>query len=382
MFSYKVIKMPHKLPTEGFDWVDDPQDMNASPEGWHEDRNNPKTTGNNADVSVEDHISMEKYWPSSDADMKFDSNWDSESEPKTPENTRASTTHLFYILNTMHDIFYNHGFTESAGNFQMLNFGKGGEEADSILATNLITTDENNAFFMSPPDGQRGILNLFIFDKSSPARDPSLESSIPIHELTHGLSGRLVGGAKNSHCVSAPEANGLGEGWSDIIAIMMGRTGNDTRDSDAVFGSWTSNEPNGIRSHPYSTNMQINPLTYSVFGSIDVEDGAYTIGTLWASILNEIYFNLVQKYGFSDNWHDAKQKSGNVMTLRLIISGLMLQPCNPTMLQARDAIIKADQVHFSNENSCELWRGFAKRGLGMDARKEGAVVIDGYKYKC
>ena len=43
------------------------------------------------------------------------------------------------------------------------------------------------------------------------------------------------------------------------------------------------------------------------------------------------------------------------------------QPCNPNFLQARDAIIDADKALTGGENACEIWKGFAKRGLGTEA---------------
>ena len=43
------------------------------------------------------------------------------------------------------------------------------------------------------------------------------------------------------------------------------------------------------------------------------------------------------------------------------------QPCNPSMVQARDAIIDADVALTGGKNACEIWQGFAKRGLGAGA---------------
>ncbi len=45
-------------------------------------------------------------------------------------------------------------------------------------------------------------------------------------------------------------------------------------------------------------------------------------------------------------------------------------PCRLSFFDARDAIIAADKTLTSAENYCELWIGFAERGLpvGPDAR--------------
>ena len=53
--------------------------------------------------------------------------------------------------------------------------------------------------------------------------------------------------------------------------------------------------------------------------------------------------------------------------MQLLIDGMKLQPCNPNFIQARDAIIKADQNNNGGKNKCLLFKGFAKRGLGVNA---------------
>ncbi|KAJ1329953.1 hypothetical protein BSLG_010692 [Batrachochytrium salamandrivorans] len=56
----------------------------------------------------------------------------------------------------------------------------------------------------------------------------------------------------------------------------------------------------------------------------------------------EVYWNLVAKRGFSANLHDASQSAGNVVAMKIILGGMMIQPCNLTFLSARNAIIAAD----------------------------------------
>jgi extracellular elastinolytic metalloproteinase len=64
----------------------------------------------------------------------------------------------------MHDLSYQYGFTEAAGNFQNVNFGKGGVEGDPVIATVQDPWGVNNAAFFSPPDGQSGELKMYLFD--------------------------------------------------------------------------------------------------------------------------------------------------------------------------------------------------------------------------
>jgi len=58
---------------------------------------------------------------------------------------------------------------------------------------------------------------------------------------------------------------------------------------------------------------------------------------------------------------------GNVAALKLVNEGLRLQPCSPSFVQARDAILAADQALFSGRYRCAIGRAFARRGLGLNA---------------
>ena len=49
------------------------------------------------------------------------------------------------------------------------------------------------------------------------------------------------------------------------------------------------------------------------------------------------------------------------------MDGLKFQPCGPGFVDGRDAILDADQALTGGANYCEIWRGFAKRGLGTGA---------------
>ena len=91
----------------------------------------------------------------------------------------------------------------------------------------------------------------------------------------------------------------------------------------------------------------------------------HLVGSIWAQALWEVYWNLVAKHGFDADLYQGT--GGNNLALQLVIDGLKLQPCNPGFVQGRDAILLADQVNNSGDNQCEIWAGFAKRGLGVGA---------------
>ncbi|KAH6600651.1 hypothetical protein BASA61_002246 [Batrachochytrium salamandrivorans] len=81
-------------------------------------------------------------------------------------------------------------------------------------------------------------------------------------------------------------------------------------------------------------------------------------------MLLEVYWNLVEEYGFSANLHDATQEEGNIIFLQLFVGTLMIQPCNPTFISAHDAMLAADDVYYGGIHKHLIRKGFAKRGLG------------------
>ena len=63
----------------------------------------------------------------------------------------AFVTNLFYWNNVMHDVAYNYGFNEAAGNFQVNNYGKGGLGSDDVRAEAQDGSGRNNANFGTEP---------------------------------------------------------------------------------------------------------------------------------------------------------------------------------------------------------------------------------------
>ena len=361
--SYKAVEFPKMIPTQGFTTAVNPADAVASPKGWNSDGKTSytDTQGNNVNV----YVNAGTYRATSTGDNVFDSTWNAAEAPDSFANKEASATHLFYLINKMHDITYQYGFTEAAGNFQQSNFGKGGAEGDRVNANDLSTAGTNNANFATPPDGQSGQMNMYLFTITTPKRDGSLDSVIPIHEFVHGVSNRLTGGARNGRCLSNGESGGMGEGWSDAIGVYIGMDETRTDKDPVAVGEYVLNTPGkGVRKYSYSTNMKVNPY---LFSGIKKSSEVHNVGEIWATMLFEVYWNLVNKLGFSKNWYDAKQTQGNIVAMQLVIGGMMLQPCNPNFTQARDAILNADVNYYGGANKCQIWAAFAKRGLGVDS---------------
>ena len=94
-------------------------------------------------------------------------------------------------------------------------------------------------------------------------------------------------------------------------------------------------------------------------------------------MLFEVFWNLVDDHGFASNLINSKQPHGNVITVQLLIDGLSLQSCQPDFILARDAFLLADDLRYSGQHKCSIWKAFAKRGLGHKASQNEAW-IDNY----
>jgi hypothetical protein len=300
--------------------------------------------------------------------------------------TNASVVNLFYLNNFMHDKLYELGFTEAAGNFQNNNFGRGGLGNDAVQADAQDGAGlndfyhRNNANFYPPPDGIPGRMQMYVWDGPIPNRDGSLDSEIVCHEYTHGLTDRLVGGGVG---ITALQTAGMAEGWSDFYPLcLFSKATDDPRANYPVGGyatyrysDMTENYYFGVRRYPYATDMTKNPLTFKdidptqadehfgipispLYEGMSYPEEVHFQGEVWCSMLWEVRVNLVDTYGW---------ETGNQMAMQLVTDGLKLSPPNPTFVEARDAILEADEILTGAANTTEIWMGFAKRGLGYSS---------------
>ncbi|CAJ0755637.1 8331_t:CDS:10, partial [Entrophospora sp. SA101] len=376
--TYNVFPLGLNDPSEGSrKLVTDPNDVISSPYGWHSQgprKNFTTTIGNN--VYAHENFNGEWDWednyrPDGGNDLLFDYPLNLSNTPKSYIDSAVSN--LFYLNNMIHDLFYRYGFNEVAGNFQENNYGKGGKDHDAVIANAQDGSGYNNANFATPPDGQHGKMRMYVWDVVDPLRDGDLEAGIVIHEYSHGISTRLTGGPANSGCLGWGEAGGMGEGWGDFFATILRMKEEYNRSVEFGMGEW-ANGGEGIRAYP---------VRYW---------GVHAKGAVWAGILYEVYWNLVDKLGFTSSWFPPTDeedyswydrsiidgfntnkipKHGNTLFLQLVVDGMKLQPCRPTFINARDAILQADEILTGGENKCEIWKGFAKRGLGVKAKLVG-----------
>ncbi|KAJ1536348.1 Fungalysin/Thermolysin Extracellular metalloproteinase 5 [Nowakowskiella sp. JEL0078] len=417
--SYNVYPLGVNDPLSGErQLVVDPEILIASPLGWHDQGRGRKfnvTAGNN--VYAQENTGNRYDWesnrrPSSET-LDFDFPVDLTLEPRTYE--AAAVTNLFYWCNSIHDLFYVYGFDESAGNFQVENFERGGRSSDPVVAHAQDGSGYNNANFATPPDGSSGRMRMYRWTQTSPMRDGDLEGGIIMHEYAHGITTRLTGGPADSSCLGWGESGGMGEGWGDFFATILRMTPDTTPEDTFGMGEY-SNGGSGIRRYKYSTSKEVNPSMYSYVQRPGYY-GVHAKGEVWAEILFNVYWKMVEKWGFNPDWSDTgyqgldpifpstpgeerkswmqnvknrklhrrvKEKKGvvkhvqggNIKFLQLVVDGLKLQPCRPSFVDARDAIILADEALFDGESKCLLWKAFAERGLGKDAESGG---LDGFK---
>ncbi|KAJ3216838.1 Fungalysin/Thermolysin Extracellular metalloproteinase 5 [Dinochytrium kinnereticum] len=218
----------------------------------------------------------------------------------------------FYLTNVFHDIMHFYGFTEEAGNFQEKNSGSGGEGGDPIVVFVQDSESTNNAYFAASVDGLPGIMVLYVFDITYPYRDSALDNTVVIHELTHGLSTRLTGGPSQL-CLNELESMGLAEGWSDIVALVFGAKSTDTQRDSRMIGTYVLGNAEGVREYPYTTDISVNPLMYGDVEYYMALEAAHSIGTIWATILHEVYWNFVYEHGFTSRiLEDSQSTKGNI----------------------------------------------------------------------
>jgi Zn-dependent metalloprotease len=257
-------------------------------------------------------------------------------DPRTQQ--AAVVTNLFYYCNIMHDFSYRLGFTETAGNFQVNNFGRGGTGNDSVRAEAQDGSGTNNANFATPPDGSRPRMQQFLFTAPTPDRDASVDADVVFHEYGHGISNRLIG--NGSTALSGTQSGAMGEGWSDYWAITI--------NGDGAVGEYVTNSPNGVRRAAYTVPAAAVHDSYA-----DVGVGGFDVhndGEVWAATL----------------W-DLRTQLGAATTDLIVLNGMKFTPTRPSFLNARDGILQADQNLNGGANRCAIWTVFARHGMGVSA---------------
>ncbi len=382
--SYKVYPMPIEAPiyapvlppTDGRTIVANPDDVTASPFGWH-DTNGVSgaefttTQGNNvhAYTDLDANNSPDAgSSPNGGGSLVFNFPLDLNQPPSAYRP--AAVTNLFYWNNVIHDVLYHHGFDETSGNFQVNNYGNGGLGNDDVRAEAQDGSGTNNANFFTPADGSRPRMQMFVGTSPNPDVDGDFDNGVIVHEFGHGISNRLTGGPSAASCLANSEQ--MGEGWGDIYAMMMTMKAGDSRNDSRGMGNYLFGygaNGGGIRLAPYSTNFGVNSYTY---GDTKPMRAVHQVGFVWATILWEVMWDMVDAYGFDPDLYNAAGTAGNQIVFRLVTEGMKYQPCSPGFVSGRDGILAAEQAIYGGTYASAVQAAFARRGLGYSA-SEGST---------
>ncbi len=273
-------------------------------------------------------------------------------DPADPESDEQNILNLFYVSCFLHDYFYLLGFREADGNFQHDNLGRGGLATDRVEARAHRGAVYGTANMYTPVEGSGPVMSMGLVTSTN--RHTALDATVVIHEFTHGVSNRLVGGAMNVQALDAPQSRGFGEGCSDYFACTITES--------TVVASWAVRRPGGLRGYAYDSNF---PDDFSDLGT-----GRYTqvhaIGEIWCAVALEM-----------------NRRIGSELGVQLVVDALKLAPANPSFLDVRDAILTAldhkraggqldDGRHASARQG--IWTAFARYGMGPRARSFGASL--------
>ena len=294
-------------------------------------------------------------------------------EPNEAQGDDQKVVNIFYFCNYMHDFFYLLGFNEQSGNFQKINFTGTGTGGDPVLARAHPGPVFGTANMITKADGIGGLMNMGLV--ASTNRHTAFDSDVVFHEFTHGVSNRLCGGQLDARALQDPQSRGMGEGWSDYFALTiqhcLALRKNPNAKEKVVTGDWVTKRANGIRLAPYDENY---PGTFGRLG-IEPYDEEHNIGEIWCATLMKMNRDFGTALG--------NRVKGHQLGWQIVVDGLKLTPANPSMLDARDGILRALQDHRTAEMLSDeefeqtnraAWRAFARFGMGPNASSIGGSL--------
>jgi extracellular elastinolytic metalloproteinase len=328
-------------------------------------------------------FTLHPFNSSSLCSVHFQCTWDPNVAFSWRRNRLEDATQAFYLASNFHDYLAKPpiSFTKAAGNFST-------DDSDQVLLNALDGANINgdglpdgnhidNANMSTPPDGISPTMQMYLWHIPGASDDPAtgdpfvptssaFDASVEYHEYTHGLSNRLVIDANGNSTLNDIQAGAMGEAWSDYYAmdylvtkgfvkdtaasgevlegkyLMANKAPFRTMAIDCAVGNNTANCRNpGVHNGGY---------TYGDFPAIGGGPEVHASGEVWAQTL----------------W-DIRKKFGHKVADALITRGMSLSADDPSMLDMRDAIIRADVVQFNRTHTNALWRIFANRGMGFFA---------------
>jgi extracellular elastinolytic metalloproteinase len=323
--------------------------------------NNASTYANYSNFLAPADTALRPVSPTSQFNYPYDMNWQKTNGAAVPPSyaldLNPAATNLFWTHNTIHDEYYDLGFTETAGNFQ----ADGGDPVLGLVHAGAASggaptyTGRDNAYMLTLPDGIPPWSGMFLWEPindafEGPFSDGNFDRSVIQHEYTHGLSTRYVAGGDS---LGAFQSGAMGEGWSDWYALNHLYAAGLT--DKAVVGEYVTGNPiRGIRNWNYDQN----PTNFGDIGYDLTGPEVHADGEIWTATVWDMRKALVTKYGAA---------KGAEVAARLVTDGMPLTAPDPSFLDARDGILAADLDRNHGDNSDLIWNVFAHRGAGASA---------------
>ena len=322
----------------------------------------------------------------------------------------AATVNLFVAHNRMHDWSYYLGFTERNWNAQDYNFGltERRQENDPIVGNVQAgalppAKARDNANMITLPDGQSSITNMYFWQPLAgafyaPCVDGDYDMGVIGHEYGHMIENRMVG---KGNTRSGHHAGAMGESSGDMFGMeYLFSNGFVPTDDENPYANGTYDTGNKLRairnfgmnfptvgadprpSRQLTTNtLNFSSLGYDLTGpTLTSSSQVHANGEAWSKTNFAVRQLLVDKYDDDFPYDDEDLQyacangelppyacPGNRRWMALYFDAMLLEPTNPTMLQARDALLAADLMRFGGANQRELWLGYARQGMGVDA---------------
>ena len=217
--------------------------------------------------------------------------------------------------------------------------------------------------------------SLYSFKKKD--LDGTMENTIIAHEWGHYITNRLIG---NGRGLYNNQGRSMGEGWGDFMGLFLVVkaedalvAGNERFQGSYSMGSFAVLDNFfGIRRAPYSTDTEINPLTFRyIEQGVPLPEGQYRFGAdgsrnsevhasgeIWANMLWEIYASFLNDPRYT--FQEAQDRMGQIL-----VDSLKLTPPLPTYVEARNAVIAAASDNY--EDMVLIGKAFSKRGMGPNA---------------
>lgn len=257
------------------------------------------------------------------------------------------------------------------------NFPSGMGGSDPSITIPTVSIENAEGEYIKTQLAGNTTVNITL--KNDPATsvtpDGSFDNGIVTHEYGHGISNRLTGTGYGCLSTSVSREQ-MGEGWSDFFALMLTNRPGDNASVARGMGTYAGGEKitgGGIRPAKYSPDFAVNPYTYGTTNQMQYTNtsgalvtDSHSIGFVWATMLWDLHWKYVEKYGYSSDVMSTTP-NGSSKVLQLVTDALKLQGCNPSFIDGRNAILAADVASTNGQDKCMIWKVFAKRGLGVGA---------------